>query len=55
MHELQDEAAKEQENETLGVEATNLFSRVARAVAIASMRTLFISPTDLGIEIDVQD
>ncbi len=55
MNELQDEAAKEQENETLGVEATNLFSRVARAVAIASMRTPFISPTDLGIEIVVQD
>jgi hypothetical protein len=55
MHQLQDEAAKEQVDESLGVEATNLFSRVARAVAIASMRTPFISHTDLGIEVDIQD
>ena len=55
MHQLQDEAAKEQDDESLGVEATNLFSRVARAVAIASMRTPFISHTDLGIEVDIQD
>jgi hypothetical protein len=54
MSQLQDIVAKEQADECLGVEATNLFSRVARAVALASMRTPYMSATDLGIEIDIQ-
>jgi hypothetical protein len=55
MSRLQEEAAKEQADECLGVEATNLFSRVARAVALASLRTPYMSSSDLGIEIDIQN